>query len=447
MNESRRSFCKKSASIIAGVGMAASIPVFAGCSRNDTIRLGFIGVKGMGFYNLRQFIQQPDVEIVALCDVDQKVLDKRIDETKKLHKKIYDNGSKPYTEPKIEAYKDFRQLLDNKDVDAVVIATPDHWHLLITAYACQAGKDVYVEKPIVNSIGECMVMEKVAKRYGRVIQVGQWQRSDSHWQDAIRYVHSGQLGKVRKVKAWAYMDWINPVAKSNAEVPIGVDYNMWLGPARTRDFNPSRFHFNFRWWWDYAGGLMTDWGVHLLDYALYGMKAETPNSVMTMGGRYATEEGAMETPDTQTTIYEYDNFLMQWEHAIGIGKGPYKREHGVAFVGDMGTLIVDRGGWEIVQEKAGKAAEIPAVPFTKGDGKGLAKHVRNFLDCIKSGDTPNASAAIGTNIARVSHMGNVAYRTQSKLFWDKENNKFKDNAAANQLIMPQYRAPWTMPNL
>lgn len=445
--QTRRTFFKNSAAVVAGVSLASGAQLLAGCSRNDTIRLGFIGVKGMGFSNVSEFIKHPDVEVAAMCDVDATVLENRTNDVLKMHKQLYDKSDGNYKVPVIKKYTDFRHVLDDKDIDAVVISTPDHWHLLITAYACEAGKDVYVEKPIVNSIGECFIMEKVAKRYNRVIQVGQWQRSDTHWQSAIDYVHSGQMGKVRKVNAWAYMDWINPKPGSIQPVPQGVDYDMWLGPAPKVDFNPARFHFNFRWWWDYAGGLMTDWGVHLLDYAIAGMKAGVPKSVMALGGRFATEEGSMQTPDTCTTIYEYDDFIMQWEHAVGIGLGPYNREHGVAFIGDNGTLVVDRGGWKLTQEKAGKKAGIQALDYQKGDGKGHVNHVRNFLDCIKSGKTPNASVAIGTNVALASHMGNVAYRTQSKLFWNDQTRQFIDNDAANQLIMPSYRSPWSLPNV
>ncbi|MCL3779662.1 Gfo/Idh/MocA family oxidoreductase [Prolixibacteraceae bacterium JC049] len=435
MTVNRRDFCKSSLTLAAAAGVASLVPGTLSCSNpNSKVVVGLIGCKGMGFSNLSRFMDQPDVEVAALCDVDENVLNKRaLDVEKRM-------GKKP------DLYKDFRKLLERKDIDAVIIGTPDHWHCLPFVYACEAGKDVYVEKPIANSIGECMIMAKAARKYNRVVQVGQWQRSGTHWQDAIDYVHSGKLGQIRTVKTWAVMSWLKPTPKQNTTVPAGVDYDFWLGPAPERPFNPNRFHFHFRWWWDYAGGLMTDWGVHLIDFALYGMNAARPNSIMATGGNFSIDKAAMETPDTMTTIYEYDNFMLQWEHAIGIDLGPYKRGHGVAFIGDNATLVVDRGGWEVMLEKAGKKAELVEVPRTKGDGKDHPKHVRDFLDCVKSRKTPKASIEIGKNVAMVAQMGNLAYRAQSKIHWDEKNFKF-DNELANSLIYPNYRAPWSLPKL
>ena len=171
-----------------------------------------------------------------------------------------------------------------KDIDAVIIGTPDHWHALIMIHACEAGKDVYVEKPVGNSIVECNTMVAAQQRYNKVVQAGQWQRSQQHFKDAVDFVQSGQLGNIRTVKVWCYQGWMKPgpVVPDSAP-PAGVDYKQWLGPASTRPFNASRFHFNFRWFWDYAGGLMTDWGVHLLDYGLLGMKASLPISIVALG--------------------------------------------------------------------------------------------------------------------------------------------------------------------
>ena len=194
-----------------------------------------------------------------------------------------------------------------------------------------------------------------AKQYHkRVVQVGQWQRSNQHWADAIAYVQSGGIGHVRKVKAWAYMGWMKRVdPQPDQATPAGVDYDRWLGPASLRPFNPNRFHFSWRWYWDYAGGLMTDWGVHLMDIALLGMKAEAPRSVSALGGAYGYPGSAMETPDTQTAIYDFGDYSMEWEHAVGISKGPYGgHDHGVAFVGETGTLVVDRSKWRVIPEVA-----------------------------------------------------------------------------------------------
>ena len=172
---------------------------------------------------------------------------------------------------KVKTYSDYRKLLEQKDIDAVIVGTPDHWHALIMIDACDAGKDVYVEKPVGNSIGECRAMVKAQEHYKRVVQCGQWQRSQKHFKDAVDFVHSGKLGNIRTVKVWCYQDWMKPTqCKPDSAPPAGVDYNSWLGPAPMRPFNENRFHFNFRWFWDYAGGLMTDWGVHLIGLCIAG---------------------------------------------------------------------------------------------------------------------------------------------------------------------------------
>ncbi|TKG91079.1 Gfo/Idh/MocA family oxidoreductase [Puteibacter caeruleilacunae] len=434
MTLTRRNFCKSSMTMAAGAGLVSMIPGQLSCSNpNSKVVVALIGCKGMGFSNLNAFMNNPEVQVAALCDVDENVLNKRAAE---VEKKM---GKKP------DLYKDFRQVIDRKDIDVVIIGTPDHWHCLPMVYACQAGKDVYVEKPMGNTIGECYIMEKAAKKYNSVVQVGQWQRSGKHWQDAIDFVHSGQLGKIRTVKAWAYMSWLKPTYKEPCAAPAGVDYDFWLGPAAKRDFSPNRFHFNFRWWWDYAGGLMTDWGVHLIDFALYGMKASTPNSIMATGGNYAIDPRAMQTPDTQTTIYQFDDFILQWEHAVGVDLGPYKRGHGVAFIGENATLVVDRGGWEVILEKAGKKSEMKEIPRISGKGS-HGEHVRDFLDCVKSRKQPKANVTIGKDVAVVAHMGNLAYRTQTMLHWDDQAKRF-DNEAANKLIYPTYRTPWELSKL
>lgn len=446
MAHSRREFCKTSAAVVAGTGLITTIPGIAACSKSGKVRYGVIGINGMGFTDLQRFMEQPDTELVAICDIDENILNRRVADAKEYFKKVNEkNGNNSLPEPDIRVYTDFRELIAQKDIDAVIIGTPDHWHCLPYMEACEKGKDIYIEKPIANTIGECLVMEEYAKKYNRVVQVGQWQRSGQHWLDAIEYIHSGKLGQIRTVKCWAYLSWLKPIVHPDGIAPKGVDYNFWLGPAPERPFNPNRFHFHFRWWWDYAGGLMTDWGVHMLDFALFGMNAGAPKTIMSVGGNFSVSKEAMETPDTQTTIYEFDNFMLQWEHAVGIDLGPYNRGHGVAFIGDKGTLVVDRGGWEVIPEKAGQDGSIEAVSRQAGDGKDAANHVRNFLDCIKNRKETNASIKIAKNVAILAHMGNIAYRTGDKLLWDDNKKEFSGNTKATNMIWPQYRAPWKLP--
>lgn len=420
------------ASALAASGVYAS-PKPKAAPPSDKVRIGVIGCKGMGWADMQAHQKLPDVDVVALCDVDANVLAGRATELEKLTGKT----------PKV--FSDYRRMLEDKNIDAVIIATPDHWHCLAMTDAASAGKDVYCEKPLGNTIAECRAMVAAKQRHGRVVQVGQWQRSNQHWADAIAYVQSGKIGRVRMVKAFAYLAWM-PILQPQPDglAPAGVDYDFWLGPAPARPFNPNRFHFNFRWFWDYAGGFMTDWGVHLMDMALLGMNAGQPKSVMAIGGKYAYPDGAMETPDTQTALYDFGDFAIQWEHSIGIGQGPYGgRDHGVAFIGELGTLVVDRGQWLVNPEHSGDTVKTPAVPATPSSDDGLGKHAANFVACIKDRSlTPNCPIETAANTAIVCHMGNIAFRTGDKVYWDGQ--RF-DSDAANALVTPTYRGPWKLP--
>jgi predicted dehydrogenase len=411
-------------------------------SPNDRINVGLIGCKGMGFADLLSLLKISELSVIALCDVDKNVLAGRTADLVKAGLK------------KPKWYGDYRQMLENKDLDVVVIGTPDHWHCLQLTDALEAGKDVYCEKPIANSIEECNIMLNAVNASDRMVQIGQWQRSQPHFVDAINFVHSGQLGEIRLAKAWAYQGWMKPVPTlPDANAPEGVDYDMWLGPAPKRAFNPNRFHFNFRWFWDYAGGLMTDWGVHLIDYALYGMKAGTPKSVMALGGKFAYPNDASETPDTLQTVFEYDSFSILWEHATGIDGGNYGRNHGISFIGNNGTLVLDRNGWEVIPEnefqgwgKDGKP-KMERLPIQQNQGSGLDLHTANFIDAVKSRDATklNAPIQVGYETALVSHMGNVAYKSGNRLYWDKEQGKFTDEAA-NTITKATYHNGWKLPD-
>jgi predicted dehydrogenase len=433
----RRVFIRNSALATAGLALVPSVSsVLAGCAPSDRINVGLIGCNGMGFADLTEFLKHRQVECLALCDVDENVLNKRAADVEKMR------GKKP-----ANLYKDWRKVIDNKDINLVIVGTPDHWHCMIMVAACQAGKDVYCEKPIGRTIEECNIMVNAAKKYKRVVQVGQWQRSDPHWQDAVNFIQSGKLGKIRLVRVFSYQGWCPSIpVLADEPVPAGVDYDMWLGPAPSRPFNRNRFHFTFRWFWDYAGGLMTDWGVHLLDYALYGMKVTAPKSIMAMGGKYGYPTDACETPDSLQTIYEFEGFNVMWDHAIGINDGAYGRNHGLGFVGENGTLVVDRDGWEVIPENVNGTLRMEAVPLKKGTNEGLKNHVKNHLDCIASRNpNTNASIEIGAHIAKFSALGNIAYRTGKKLVWD--GTKFTNDTDANNYLIPNYRDPWKLPKV
>jgi len=435
----RRNFLKSTTTAAVGMSLAAAMPIpMSACvGANDKLRCGLIGVNGMGFADLTAFLNQKNTECVALCDVDSNVLNKRAADTEKLQ------GFKP------KLYSDYRKLLEDKDVDVVLIGTPDHWHCLPMVEACQAGKDVYCEKPLGNTIEEINIMERAANKYNTVVQVGMWQRSDPHWRAAVDFVQSGKLGKIRTVRTWAYQGWMEPVpVKPDGEAPAGVDYDFWLGPAKKRPFNPNRFHFNFRWYYDYAGGLMTDWGVHIIDYGLFGMGAKAPISVMSMGGKYAYSEDAAETPDTLQALYQFDGYTLLWDHATGIDGGHYGRNHGVGYVGNNGTLVVDRDGWEVIPEKKKNKDLMERVPIQKGTGQGLDLHMKNFIQGVKDRNRNlNASIEIAANTARVAHLGNIAMRTGRRLYWDADASKFINDDEANKFLVPTYRAPWVLPKI
>jgi len=437
MKHTRRSFISTSARATAALGVSSVIPwqSFANSkvvAPSDRLNVAGIGINGMGWEDMKQLLKVPGTNVVALCDVDENVLSKRKDELSK--KGI-----------QVKTYSNYRKLLEDKDIDAVVIGTPDHWHCLQMVEACSAGKDVYVEKPVGNSIHECNVMSAAQVKYSKAVQVGQWQRSVPHFVDALNFLKTGKLGKIRTVKAWAYQGWMKPMtAKPDEPTPAGVDYNMWLGPAPMRPFNPNRFHFNFRWYWDYAGGLMTDWGVHLIDYALLGMNAKFPKSAAALGGKYAYPDGPEETPDTLTTLFEFDDYNLIWEHAQGISNGQYGRNHGIAYIGNNGTLVLDRSGWEVIPDEK----RMEAVPFQPNKGSGLENHMVNFVEAIKSRDFKKLACSIqdGAHVAKVCQMGNISYKTGGRVIWDAAKEKFTDEKA-NALLTAKYNNGYNIPKV
>jgi predicted dehydrogenase len=379
--------------------------------------------------------------LIALCDVD----DRQVAKAQARYDKEFNQKPKLTT-------RDFRKLLELSDIDAVVIGTPDHWHALQTVAACQAGKDVYVEKPLSLTIGEGRVMVDVARKYKRVVQMGTQQRSTPHFKDAVDYVKSGALGKIRMVRTWAYQDWMGDIpVKPDTTPPAEVDYDMWLGPAPKRPFNENRFHFNFRWFYDYSGGLMTDWGAHMIDIANWGMGIKAPLSAVSLGGKYGFPDDAEETPDTQQAIWDCGGYTMVWEHATAIGQGPFMRDHGVEFHGNNGVLVVDRGGWEVYPETDGKArpknykkdaAALPRQGAGGADGTGL--HMKNFLDCMDSRKTPNSDVEIGHNSMIACHLGNIAFRSGKTIKWDIEKERVIGEPEAQRMVMKEYRAPWKL---
>jgi predicted dehydrogenase len=397
---------------------------------NDRIRLGVIGCGGMGRGNVATFLGNAETDCAVICDVD----DAQIGQMAQLVEKHRDR--------KPDTVKDFRRVIDRQDVDVLVVSTPDHWHAIPTVLGCQAGKDVFVEKPLANSIAEGRAMLDAVRRHQRVVQMGTQWRSGEHWKDAIDFIQSGRLGKIGLVRGWAYHDWLGDVGHPpDGDPPPGVDYDMWLGPAPKRPFNPNRFHFNFRWFWDYAGGLMTDWGVHLINIMLWGMGLEAPTRVSSSGGKFVLDDNS-ETPDTQIAVYEFPSYSLVWEHKVGIGIGLNGRPWGISFSGSEGTLIINDARWEIVPEPKKKSFE--AAEF-KSSGDARPAHVRNFLDCVRSREQPVENLEVGHLVSTVAHLGNIALRTGRTIQWDGRNEQVVGDREASRLVTPRYRRPWSLP--
>lgn len=429
----RRDFLRISASALAAsVIMPHSLKSQASASKgapSDQLRLALVGCRSMGWYDLTDLMNHPGMYCAALCDVDSKVLESKAAEAAKLW------GNRPDT------YTDYRRILERKDIDAVVIGTPDHWHCLIMTDACSAWKDVYVEKPAANSIAECDAMVAAQKRYGRVVQVGQQQRSSKLWHEMKRIVDSGELGHVGRVNVWA--NFAYAAIRSHAQdgpVPEGVDFDMWLGPAPKRSFNASRFHGSWRMFWDYGGGLVTDWGVHLLDMALWGMNVDgMPSKVMAVGDNLAYPDNFAETFDTLSVLYDYPGFLIQWSN-VAVESGPYGMNYGLEFKGTDGTLVVNREKMELYPQGGAK----PVQQWKPTNNEHL-DHTTDFIDCVRSRRFDTAcTIQNGALCAKTAHLGNIAAKTGVALTYDDARHTFH-NKAANRLITPTYRAPWRLP--
>jgi len=437
---------------ILGAGASVSLTGFAPSisvlRANDRIRIALVGCGGRGRGLLSIFLNFKDVECVGLCDPDAERLAATL-------KQVEGVGQRP-----LIVDKDFRRILELKELDAVVIASTDHWHALHTILACQAGKDVYVEKPLSPSIGEDAAMVRAARRYDRVVQAGTQYRSTPHFADAVEYIKSGKLGHVAFVRAFCYLDWLAPLEPAaDSDPPATLDYDLWLGPAPMRRYNRNRVHFNFRWYWDYGSGLLGDWGVHLLDIALWGMGADAPINVVSVGGKFAYPSDARETPDTQFVLYRYPSFTLVWEHAMGkgIGPTPNRRPTGVAFYGSEGLLHVDADGWEVFPETVGTPSpdrtrpryyKSPGVPHQPGLPDTTARtraHVANFLDCMRSRKRPNADVEICQKAMLACHLGNIAFRLGRQINWDPGKQALLGDAEAEKLVTRNYRSPWKLP--
>jgi predicted dehydrogenase len=415
---------------------------------NDTVRVGLIGCGTRGTFVGRLMKQVPGVTFVNACDVYEPNAGR----------------AAQWAGPDCKPERDFRRVLDRKDVDAVLVATPDHWHAIPTVLACRAGKDVYVEKPLAHNVREGRAMVTAARQHNRVVQTGTQHRSSPHYAEAAKLLQGGELGKVHFVRLWNYTNMFpGGIGKSpDADPPAGLDWDMYLGPAPKVPFNRGRFLGTFRWFWDYAGGFLTDFGTHRLDSMLQVTGADAPVTVSATGRRYELTDGA-ETPDMLLVNYEFPTFVLSYEccQLSGQGvmgrtpgkryyrmRGPDDRPHGEAFYGTNGTLLTDRIGYEVIPELAagrrggggGTGARMPRKEAPAEDRTDL--HVKNFIECVRSRQRPVGDVELGHKATLIAHLGNIAYRTGRKLRWDAAKEEFVGDTEASALLGRAARKPW-----
>lgn len=434
----RRKFLKDTA-IASAITILPSAVWSAKVAPSDKVNVALIGCRNMGFGILKHHLSFDDTRCIAMCDVDQNILNERAAEIRK------DFNQNPVL------YEDYRKMLENKDIDAVIIGTPDHWHCLQMVHSVQAGKDVYVEKPMANSIEECNIMVKAANYYQKVVQVGQQQRNSDIFIQVMKLIKEGRIGKLRKVNIWSNFNYglgANPAMDSRE--PEGVNYDMWLGPAPKRPFNQSHFHGSWRHFWPYGGGLFSDWGVHLIDMGLWAKDRTTPpKEIMTFAANNSALSKVRDTFDTMNVIYPTGDYVINFDMTAGVQQGPYENMYGLSFIGDNATIKADRNKFRVIPEWDGEKKENKAEPLEVDTGSESHKeHVRNFLDCIKSRDVPACPPEIGRATAIHVHAANISARIgEPYLIWDDQANRFVNSAKANSFIVPEYRAPWTLPKI
>ena len=410
---------------------------------NDRVVVGLIGCGGRGRYVANFMRQAPNVEFAATADVYLTNAER----------------ARQWAGPSAVAYQDFRKLLERKDLDAVMVSTPDHWHAAATILACQAGKDVYVEKPVCHNIREGRKMVEAARRYNRIVQAGMQHRSAPHYQEVQRIVQSGALGRVHFVRVWNYVN-MSPQGIGrvpDSPVPDGLNWDFYLGTAPQVPFNSKRFLASFRWFRDYAGGYITDYGTHRFDTVHQVMDATAPETISATGGRFRIHD-AGDIPDVLQVTYQYPNFILSYEACLlsGIGTGPRipgmkyynaraedDRPHGEAYYGTNGTLFADRIGYEVYADPKpeGKPPEKSHMNTTDA----TALHAAAFVDAVRTRRRPASDIEVGFRSTTVPLLGNIAYDTGRKLHWDAAKEEFTGDAEANKhlaRVSPRKQWDW-----
>jgi predicted dehydrogenase len=422
----RRTFLMNSAAL--GVGLASGISARA-AAPSERINVAVVGIRGRGNSLLEGFRAQKDVSITWLGDIDEKVLAQRAASLEK------STGQKPRTA------KDYRTILEDKDVHVLVLGTPDHWHAIPTIHACQAGKDVYVEKPDGHNILEGKAMVAASRKYERMVQMGTQARSAPFLKEAARFVEGGAIGKVIYGKAWETAKQAPIPRVPDSDPPPGVDYNLWLGPAPQRPFNRYRFHGNWRWFFDTGTGDLGNDGVHRMDYCRWVMGiTDFPQAVSASGGKLFFDD-AQEWPDTLIVNYEYPGKVLTYEMRIWSEPRLHDHGEGAVIYGDKGWVLVHNSGWKAYDGEGKVLAE-------GADRLGDGLHIRNFLDAVKSRrrEDLNQEIAQGHVSSVMCHAGNIAWRTGKKLRFDAKTETF-DDAEANKLLGREYRKGFELPQV
>jgi predicted dehydrogenase len=432
---SRRTFHR--AGTLAGFGWAAmkAPAVAARLGANDRIRLGFIGVANRGGQLLDAFMTHQDMEIVALCDVDQRTLAR----------------AKQKVGSPVQTYTDFRELYDRQDMDAVVIATPDHWHAVQTVMACDAGKDVYVEKPLSITVHEGRRMVEAARRNQRVVQVGTHRRSSSLYAALAGRVQADDFGKICVSRAYRLSNmYPEGIGKAAPQAPPAeLNWDMWLGPRPEQPYRETIAPYRFRWWQLYSSQ-MANWGVHFLDAIRWCTGELAPASVCAIGGRYAIDDDRT-IPDTMEATFEFASGRLavfgQYESS---GNPAFPHPGEVELRGTRGTVYVSERGYLVVPERGGqfqdreRRMKSEEVQDRGGNANLTAQHARNFLDCMRSREKPNADVEIGHRSTTMSLIANISLVLRQRLDWDAERERFTNSEEANAMLHYEYRKPWKL---
>lgn len=446
----RRKF--HSAAGAAGLGVAATaLGADRASGANERIRLGFIGLGNRGDQVLGAFLAHKDADVAAICDIHRPHLDFASEKI----------GTKP------EQFVEYRKLLARKDLDAVVIATPDHWHALQAIEACRAGKDVYVEKPLSLCVAEGRAMVKAARENNRVVQCGIQRMSSPMAAEAAEVVRGGGLGKVTAVRCFHVQnEWPRGIGRpADSDPPEGFDWDAWVGPAPLRKYNANRTFYRFRWFHDYSGGQLTNFGVHHLAQIHRSLGADAPKAVVAIGGKFADFDNR-EVPDTMEVVWQYPGgALVTFSQFNASGAAPAARPCEIEFRGTKGTMYFGANGYEVVPEvvtpnefaartpldrgveRGWRTGAKPMIEPKKADGQILdADHARNFLDCVKSRKTPSCDVEFGHRCTSAALIAGIAHRTRSFLTWDAKAEAFVDNPAADKLLAYRYRKPHEFPS-